>query len=68
MEHFGRCAQLCCWDPLKKKFDPSHTNKEGARFVAMIIAEQLAKSDSELAKYVLKDKVAAAKKEFGLEK
>ncbi len=60
----AKCAALYRYDPQKQKLDPSHTNREGARFVAMIIAEQLAKSGSPLASKVKMDKVEAAKKEF----
>ncbi len=64
------CAKFYRIRHKKKEFgklDGSHTNLLGARFVAMIIAEELAESDTPLAAHVNKEKVAAAKKQFSLE-
>ncbi len=48
------------------KIDGSHTNLAGARFVAMIIAEELAKSATPLADHVNKEKVEIVKKQYSL--
>jgi len=58
------CSKLYRFDPRKGKIDPSHTNYEGAEFVAMIIAEELAKADTPLAKYVKRNEVEKVKKRF----
>lgn len=58
-----RCATLYRrMDNDRSKLDPSHTNLSGARFVAMIIAEELAKADTPLARYVNRAKVEDVKK------
>jgi lysophospholipase L1-like esterase len=58
------CSKLYRFDPKKGKIDPSHTNYNGAEFVAMIIAEELAKADTPLAKYVKRQEVEKVKNRF----
>ena len=59
----AKCAALYRrQDKDRNRIDPSHTNLAGARFVAMIIAEELAKSDTPLARYVNRAKVEDVKK------
>ncbi len=61
-----RCRTLYRYNPETQKLDPSHTNLEGARFVAFIIAELLSQSDTPLAGFVNQEKVSAFKKDWGL--
>ena len=43
------------------RYDPSHTNLYGAHFIANIIAKELSKADTPLAKHVLKDRLWESK-------
>ena len=54
MELIGEeeCAKFYCIQRKTDRYDPSHTNLAGAHFVANIIATELAKADTPLAKEV----------------
>ena len=54
MELIGEeeCAKFYCIGRQHDRYDPSHTNIMGAHFVANIIATELAKTDTPLAKEV----------------
>ncbi|MBR0458839.1 MAG: hypothetical protein IJJ26_06355 [Victivallales bacterium] len=61
-----RCRTFYRYNPETEKMDPSHTNREGARFVASIIAELLSQAQTPLAEFALREKVLAFQKELGL--
>ena len=56
MEALGEeaAAKLYRFDPRKKNIDPSHTNLEGAKFLARIIVDELKKSSCPLKQELVK--------------
>lgn len=59
MEEIGEteCAKFYCIQRLSDRMDPSHTNILGAHFLANIIATELAKADTPLAKEINKKRL-----------
>jgi hypothetical protein len=59
MEQIGEkeCATYYCIQRLSDRHDPSHTNIMGAHFLANIIATELSKADTPLAKEINKKRL-----------